>query len=177
MHGCNISGNGYAMYVLAYTNPLDAVSAEHNYWGTTDPDAIEDLVYHYVDDTSYARVEFLPFATAEYDIDDSTVTDVPVSGDEPLPAGYALDQNYPNPFNAGTVISFELAASSDVSLDVFNVLGQQVRRLIGRHLSPGRHDVEFDGRDDQGDQLATGVYLYRLRIGDAAETRKMILLK
>jgi hypothetical protein len=89
-----------------------------------------------------------------------------------LPLQFSLHQNYPNPFNPMTTISFDIAARSSVSLDVFNVLGQRVARLIDGELSAGKYAVEFDGRD-----YASGVYFYRLLAGESVITRKMVLVK
>lgn len=94
-----------------------------------------------------------------------------------VPIGAKLGQNFPNPFNPDTRIAFSLAAASHVRLDVFNVLGQRVAVLVDESLSAGNHEVTWDGRDDHGYQVASGVYFYRLETPNASETRKMILLK
>lgn len=85
---------------------------------------------------------------------------------------YRLDQNYPNPFNPITQINFRLPQASDVTLEVFNVLGQSVAVLAKDQLQRGVHTVEFDASS-----LSSGVYLYRLTAGDYVETRKMMLVK
>ncbi|MCX6831822.1 MAG: T9SS type A sorting domain-containing protein, partial [candidate division Zixibacteria bacterium] len=94
-----------------------------------------------------------------------------------LPEEFALEQNCPNPFNPETVISYSLEKVGDVSLEVYNCLGQRVRVLFAGNQPTGKHTVRFDGTDDTGAQLASGVYLYRLRVGDQQLTRKMVLLK
>ncbi len=94
-----------------------------------------------------------------------------------LPESYALSQNYPNPFNPTTQIEFSLPSAGYVKLEVFNVLGQSVRRLVDQYLSAGVHRVTFDSRSDSYQPLASGVYLYRLSCDDFSESRKMILLK
>jgi hypothetical protein len=94
-----------------------------------------------------------------------------------LPIEFALEQNCPNPFNPETVISFSLEKTADVSLEIFNCLGQKVRVLFAGNQPTGKHIVRFDGTDDTGAQLASGVYLYRLRVGDQQLARKMVLLK
>jgi hypothetical protein len=94
-----------------------------------------------------------------------------------LPKEFALEQNCPNPFNPETVISYSLEKIGDVSLEVYNCLGQRVRVLFTGNQPTGKHTVRFDGTDDTGAQLASGVYLYRLRVGDQQLTRKMVLLK
>jgi subtilisin family serine protease len=94
-----------------------------------------------------------------------------------VPSTFVLRQNYPNPFNPTTVIEYSLPIRADVSIDIFNILGQRVRRLVHRSRAPGSYSVTWDGTDGAGRQLATGVYLYRLRAGDHTEAKKMLLLK
>ena len=94
-----------------------------------------------------------------------------------LPTGYELAQNYPNPFNPSTVISFTLPRVAEVRLSVFNVLGQEVVRLLDGQLPAGEHYVVWDGRDSEGNRAASGVYLYRLSTEESTQARKMMLLK
>ncbi len=94
-----------------------------------------------------------------------------------LPTSYNLAQNYPNPFNPQTTISFALPAAGAVRLEVYNVLGQKISTLIDDYLPAGRHEVVFAGDDGHGHELASGVYFYRLRVGNFESSRKMLLLK
>lgn len=115
------------------------------------------------------------FSVHIYDLR-NIVTDV----DEPfveLPRSFELRQNYPNPFNPSTTIRFSLSERSRVTLTVFNMLGQEVFRLIDDELPAGRHEAVWNGTDHLGRQAATGLYLYRLATDEAVETRKMLLLK
>ena len=89
----------------------------------------------------------------------------------------ALHPNHPNPFNPSTTIRYELAAAGDVRLRVFDAAGRLVRTLVDAREGAGAHDVVFDGRDDAGRPMASGVYFYRLDAGSATQTRKMVLLK
>ena len=88
------------------------------------------------------------------------------------PTMFGLRQNYPNPFNPSTTIQFELARESQVSLKVFNILGQEVANLVHTRLQAGSHRVTWDAA-----KAPTGVYFYRLMVGEFVETRRMILLK
>ncbi|HEX9751648.1 MAG TPA: C25 family cysteine peptidase [candidate division Zixibacteria bacterium] len=106
----------------------------------------------------------------------SIITDVN-DGDKIRPERFSLGANYPNPFNAGTVIPFELAASDRVSLAVYNVLGHKVRTLCDQTESAGAHRVAFDGNDDNGSPLGTGVYFVRLAQGAETRVRKLVLLR
>ena len=89
----------------------------------------------------------------------------------------ALSGNYPNPFNPETTIRFSTAAKGPVSIDIYNVKGQLVRRLVNEEKSAGNHSVVFDGRDNGGRPIASGVYYYRMQTGKFTSTRKMILMK
>jgi hypothetical protein len=94
-----------------------------------------------------------------------------------LPNSLELQQNYPNPFNPSTTISFNVPTSGDVTLEVYNTLGQRVKVLVNGLMPTGEHRVEWNGTNDAGGQVASGVYFYRLSAGDRSETRKMILLQ
>jgi len=109
-------------------------------------------------------------------------TEIPVKGDNPLlPGTFSLYQNYPNPFNPTTRIDFEInhnsGAMEHVTLNVYNILGRQVKTLVDENMSTGRYTVIWDATDDYGSRVATGIYLYRLEVGDRAESKKMLLLK
>ena len=92
-------------------------------------------------------------------------------------APFVLHQNSPNPFNPTTAIRYSLSEPGPVSLTVFNALGQAVRGLIDDYRNPGSHRVEWDGRDSYGRRVASGLYFYRLRVGQHQETRRMLLLE
>ncbi len=99
-----------------------------------------------------------------------------------IPSSFELYQNRPNPFNPATTIDFYINGSGDggfdlVKLEIFNILGQSVRTLINESLYPGQHSIIWDGKNENGSQMASGVYLYRLKIGDTSKARKMMLLK
>ena len=88
------------------------------------------------------------------------------------PKEFVLYQNYPNPFNPKTVISYQLPVTSNVTLKVYDVLGNEVTTLVNEEKQPGVYEVEFDASS-----LASGMYLYKLQAGDFVQTRKMILTK
>jgi parallel beta-helix repeat protein len=94
-----------------------------------------------------------------------------------IPQSFVLEQNIPNPFNPSTEIHFSLTKTSDVTLEVYNVLGQRVSVLINQNLPAGSHTVRWEGRDDSGKPVASGVYLYRLASGEFSDVKKMLLLK
>lgn len=93
------------------------------------------------------------------------------------PAVDLLRQNYPNPFNPNTNIAFELAKAGAIQIDIYNAKGQKVRKLLADNLASGRHTAAWDGKDDNGRSLASGIYLYRMTSPEGSQTRKMLLLK
>jgi immune inhibitor A len=94
-----------------------------------------------------------------------------------LPTRCQLKQNYPNPFNPQTEIEYYVSKSGQVSLEIFNALGQKVRTLLNREQERGAHLAEWDGTNDGGAQVANGIYFYRLKADNVSLTNKMILLK
>ncbi len=94
-----------------------------------------------------------------------------------LPGDYSLAQNYPNPFNPSTTISFTLPTTAYVELSIYNVLGQKVKTLVLGEKESGTHTVEWNSSDQNGQQVASGVYLYRIETDDFAASKKMMLLK
>ncbi len=119
------------------------------------------------------------YGSAIYILSDSTITmSFPTitgvkSGDiAALPTHYSLSQNYPNPFNPSTIIRYALPARSQVTLEVYNTLGQLVRTLVSSEQAAGVHEVVFDGS-----ALASGVYFYRLTAGAFTKVNKMLMLK
>ena len=106
---------------------------------------------------------------------------VATSVDEPshqsAPATLSLAQNYPNPFNPSTIIAYALEKMENVSVDVYSILGTKVRTLVTGEQAAGLHSVQWDGRDDSGDSVAGGLYIYCLKTADRSEARKMMLLR
>jgi len=93
------------------------------------------------------------------------------------PEEFQLYQNYPNPFNPSTAIRFDLARPEKIDLALYNLAGQKVATLAQGHREAGAHTLRWDGRDENGRELASGVYLYRLQAGSQVETRKLLLLR
>ncbi len=97
--------------------------------------------------------------------------------DSPLPEEFALGRNYPNPFNPETSIDFQLPISAEVALEIYNLLGQKVITLVGGKREAGFYTVRWDGRNESGAVMPSGVYFYRLTAGGFVETKTMILLR
>ena len=94
-----------------------------------------------------------------------------------IPWQFELRQNYPNPFNASTLIEFTLPTAAHTNLEVFNIMGQRVATLIDEFTEAGPYSILWNGRNDRGSAVASGMYLYRLRTGTHLESRKMVLMK
>jgi hypothetical protein len=103
--------------------------------------------------------------------------DVELIESEVLPTDFQLGQNFPNPFNPSTTITFAIPRGNWVRLSVHNCLGQFVTDLTNRYLGPGSYRVAWDGRDESGNAVASGIYFYKLQSGSQVETKKMMLLK
>ncbi|MGH1364108.1 MAG: endo-beta-N-acetylglucosaminidase [Calditrichia bacterium] len=94
-----------------------------------------------------------------------------------IPSGYVLEQNYPNPFNPATTIAYSLPQNGQVTIAVYNLLGQRVRLLVDLKQTAGSYQVVWDGRNDAGVSQSSGIYLYRLSGENTQQTQKMILMK
>jgi hypothetical protein len=94
-----------------------------------------------------------------------------------VPSGFSLEQNYPNPFNARTEIRFTLTKKSQVSLEIYDLLGRRVKTLVSGSYDSGIYAANWDGTDFQGQQVSSGVYFYRLKANDQTLSHKMVLLK
>ncbi|MEW5799090.1 MAG: cohesin domain-containing protein [Bacteroidota bacterium] len=94
-----------------------------------------------------------------------------------LPTAFALDQNFPNPFNPATTIRFALPNDAGVTLKVYDMLGREIRSLVNTKMNAGFHEVQWNGRNNLGSQVASGMYIYRIEAGSFVSTKKMMLLK
>jgi len=94
-----------------------------------------------------------------------------------LADNFQLEQNYPNPFNPTTTIDFTITKKEPVKLSIFDILGHEVKTLVNQSLAPGRHSVTWDGRDEAGAIVASGVYFYRLEAGDFIDVKKLTFIQ
>jgi hypothetical protein len=180
-----ISGSvGVAGATLTYGTPDSVViangsgaysfSVPYNWSGTLTPSRAgcvfspAQLVFvNVVANTSGSDNNFTP----------SLILVVEEDGDQAIPNEYMLAQNYPNPFNPSTSIHFELPRAGFASLKIYNIVGQEVANLLTGNLPAGSFRATWDGKDMNGETVSSGVYLYRLQVGDYVEARKMLLLK
>lgn len=123
------------------------------------------LYYRYETDRAYVE-SFVP----KFEVERGSATKIA------LPETFALSPNFPNPFNPTTSFTLTLPVASSYDIHIYNVAGQRVKTYEG-HLEAGVHTLTWDSRNDQGAQVASGVYFYRARVGEFSETRTMLLLK
>ncbi|MBN1996193.1 T9SS type A sorting domain-containing protein [candidate division KSB1 bacterium] len=109
------------------------------------------------------------------ELNDPTFISAGITGK--VPSAFSLDQNYPNPFNAATKFTFYLPRSTRVRVDVFNLSGQKVRTLIDENISAGVESVTWDGRDNYGRLVPSGVYFYQMDAGGIQQVKKCMLLR
>jgi photosystem II stability/assembly factor-like uncharacterized protein len=112
-----------------------------------------------------------------YKIDLTDITGIGPDNGAPIAATFELHQNYPNPFNPTTKISYNLPGSGQVHLKIYNVMGQEVRTLVNESQIAGNYTAVWDGRDNHGNMVSSGVYIYRLSAGNDVQSRKMTLLR
>lgn len=94
-----------------------------------------------------------------------------------VPTNYRLLNNYPNPFNPSTKIAFEIPQSENVSLRIYNINGELVRTVVSENLPAGHFEKEWDGKNESGVSVTSGVYIYRLTAGKFDRSARMILMK
>lgn len=104
---------------------------------------------------------------------------VPVTEDSAasLPDRYSLSQNSPNPFNGETIIGYAVPRTSRVEITVLNILGQKVKTLVSQLHTAGRRSIDWNGTDDSGNDVTSGVYFCRIRAGDFRSVKKMVYMK
>ena len=132
--------------------------------------------YHWVDNTAEPG-KFYYYQLADYSLTGSSRKHKPVLVSVELPKSYSLKQNYPNPFNPETTIGFSLKEAGQVELTVYNMQGQLVRTIVNKHTLAGSHVVKWDGRNDQGLQMPSGAYVYKIRVNEFEQSRKMMFTK
>jgi hypothetical protein len=175
MAGDEVRGTGEIRYVEALDRFLTFVQV----YGESDEeqdmrvhvyDGDSDALYEDVGTVRYAPLTMLGTAASPVALELSNAGVAPELVD--LPKEFELYANYPNPFNPVTVIAYDLPQQGKVSLVVYDVIGRRVAMLVNQEQMAGRHKVLFDGR-----QLASGLYLYRMEVGDFVKVGKMMLVK
>ena len=94
-----------------------------------------------------------------------------------IPKEYMLEQNFPNPFNPSTEIKFSIPKSENVSLFIYDLLGNEVKKIVDSKLKEGQYKYKWSGENNLGDKISAGMYFYKIQAGSFIKTKKMILLK
>ena len=94
-----------------------------------------------------------------------------------VPNQYILAQNYPNPFNPETTIRFSIPVSSEVIIKIYNLLGNEIKSLVFDYLPAGEHSAHWNGTDNSGQKVSSGLYIYRMKAGKYSDVKKMMFIK
>jgi hypothetical protein len=140
----------------------------------TDP-PIDNRSMYYLTSSGWTAISGVDIMVTAY------VSDQPVgvedNNDSQIPLTFDLKQNYPNPFNPTTIIGYQIPQSNHVTLEIYNALGEKVRTLVNQVQETGYYQIEWNGKNDVGNQLSSGIYLYRITAGNYVKVMKMILLR
>ena len=143
--------------------------------GTTD-----QLMDYMFEDTSLPAAEIVYYVLEQIDLDGtinrSNPIEVLLGARFTLPTEFA-SAVYPNPFNPRTTISYELPADTDVSIVIYDAIGQEIRQLVSQHYTAGRYSIQWDAKDHLGRSVGSGVYIAKIMAGPNTATQKMLLLK
>lgn len=175
---------GAALLVFNYTGKVNNLSCPFATNSNIEVSENELRILIYMKDAGGISGELLSFqATGEIKlskveaVDNQGRTVKVVAAAKTIPEKFALYQNHPNPFNLETQISFDLPVNSKVSLKIYNIKGQLVRTLLDKEVEAGQHKVVWDGKNQKGEIVASGIYFYRLKAGDYVSVKKMGLVK
>ncbi|MCB5231178.1 MAG: T9SS type A sorting domain-containing protein [Candidatus Cloacimonas sp.] len=158
--------------VLNYTVKRNGVVIADEVTETTYTDVeVPNGAYIYTVIANYTAGESTPVHTSRITINATNVETITI------PGVTRLNGNYPNPFNPETSISFELKSEESVLIEIYNMRGQKVRTLVNNRLSAGSHSLEWNGKDDNSQEVGSGIYFYKMVAGDYSSTKKMIMMK
>ena len=160
-------GSGDYMRVNENLIPGHGTSETRHEYSYTDQGLVNGVTYSY----KLVDVDLAGTRTSH-----GPITVTPLAAVQ-MPTEYALSQNYPNPFNAQTIITYAIPEDSEVSLKVFNVLGEEIRTLVDGHQKANTYQVTWDGKDADSRSVASGVYFCTLKAGEFSKTTKMVFLK
>jgi parallel beta-helix repeat protein len=162
------NGIGNRRYELFNNNPMP-IFAENNWWGTADPDSIEDRIVHKADNDSYGLVDFQPFL--------SNLTGISGAESSQIPEQPLLVSAYPNPFNPTTTLQYTLARASYVRIEIYNIAGQRITTLLQQPQPAGIHRLRWNGTNQFGNTVNSGVYFYRIITNQTTKSGKLFLIK
>jgi hypothetical protein len=148
-------------YRVVNSNVLTSISAKYDWWGTSSP----------IPSMFSGLVAYDPWLSGE------PPPPPKVSTPEELPRDFFVSNNYPNPFNPSTRINYSIPSRGILQITIYNILGQQVKSLYDGRVNAGFYQLSWDGTDNQGMQVGSGIYLINFRFNDSIETRKAVLLR
>jgi len=169
--GYNIYRSESSPVVIDPMNRIASVAATVRQYADTS--GIPGKRYWYVVTAAYAQGESSPSNEVMVDIP-TAVERRDMAG---IPTEFGLAPNYPNPFNPETVIQYQLPKQAEVRLEIYNILGELVKTLVDEKQAAGYYTVRWNGKDEHGRSVASGVYLYSVRAGEFVQVRKMILVR
>ena len=148
------------------------------YFSIEEPAILEELVFHktpYPD--GYLRQQIWPDSVQTIHVVIESLVNIDKMQYSQLASDFQLFQNYPNPFNSGTTLEFYLPYSDIVELNIFDMLGRKIKSMLGADCTGGWYRLFWDGKDDRGNDVASGIYIYRLTADNRVINRKMLLLR
>ena len=171
--------------------PSDSEYGDHIGWVTTDEEEVGALnkwmdvninISHLRGRSGRFEIQhYGGYGAASYLIDSIIITHwEPQLNDNDfvvIPSSSLLRANYPNPFNPTTTISYYIETDQEVSIDIFNIKGQKVKNLVNGYKTKGDHKVVWNGQDEKGNNVGSGVYFYRMKAGEYQATQKMLMIK
>ncbi len=150
-------------------NSLDAE------FGLGDATVIDSLVIKWPSDKTQVLTNVAPNQFLK--IEEEQTTELTESLLYSTPSGYHLADNYPNPFNPETTIEYEMPTSGSLRLEIYNMLGQKIKTLIDQNQVAGSHRVVWNGKNESGEAVASGIYLYRIQSDNFTATKRMLLIR
>jgi hypothetical protein len=163
-------------YFACVNTYFDSVNYYHGLQGMPELSKIEFKLYHLTKAMQCEKeAKWLMFQELEKKIEATGVEEI--QGDLSKPDKFTLLQNYPNPFNPQTRIEFLLDKPSLVTVYIYNILGKKVKKILEERLKAGHYAIDWDGKDEKGNEVSSGIYFYRVQTGSEAQTKKMVLLK
>ena len=154
----------YRGNVSALNSYNDSIAVKVGAFGVYDGFSIEDEL---LVESGENNISILIGVGVEVSVDDPQIT----------PIEFALHQNYPNPFNPETNIQFDVAVKSDVTISIFNIVGQKVATLVDGSMDPGVYTIKWNGLNDKGSSLPSGMYFYEMKSPDYHSVMKLVLVK
>ena len=158
------------MVLAGVKNPLEL---EIYYYHTSTGEWVQLEIVDANDQYLYVEVDQFCYLN----IAKSEITGVDQNQQQSGPEDMLLEQNYPNPFNPETHIGFQVPATGHIQIEIYNSTGQKIRTLVDETMSAGRYDVVWDGRDDYGKTVSSGMYFYAMRSESFKQIRRMVFTK